>query len=719
LLLAAIETNKKIFIVKIIQPPIMKKKYHLSLLLLYFILSLSNHCLYAQGQLWGMTSSGGASAYGVIFKTNADGTNYTVAYNFGPSLQGVNPHGNLSLADNGKLYGMTYIGGSANLGVLFEFDPTINSFTKKIDFSNGNGSNPFGNLLKASNGKLYGMTSKGGTNNLGVIFEYDPATNIYTVKVNMQTSSGSSPQGSLMQASNGKLYGVTSAGGINAGGALFEYDISSNVFTKKFDFSFSNGLNPSANLIQFSNGKLYGTTYAGGTSGQGVLFEYDPTTSVYIKKIDFTNTNNNGYTPTGALLNAANGKLYGTTINGGTNNHATIFEFDPLTSSYLKKFDFATSANGTIPNGSLVLSNGKIYGMTSSGGANGLGVLFEYDLTTATFTKKTDFAGASGSVPLGSLLFDGKTNQTISFSAITSKTMFDPSFNLAASASSGLPVSYTSSNTSVATINGSQVTIVGAGSTTITASQSGNSSYYAAISVAQPFVVDKKNQSITFYPLQTRMLGDAPVALNATSSSALAITYSSTSEAVATISGNILTLIGAGTTNIVASQVGNQNYYAANDVSITLTVLPAGSAGQIWGTTSSGGASNSGVIFKTNSDGTGQTVQYEFLSQYDGNAPFSTHLTQAPNGKLYGLTTYGGFNGKGVLFEYNTANDTYIKKVDFKMGQGIEPYGSLTLGSNGKFYGMTYSGGASGGYGGGVIFEYDPSTNIIPKKLII
>jgi hypothetical protein len=168
-----------------------------------------------------------------------------------------------------------------------------------------------------------------------------------------------------------------------------------------------------------------------------------------------------------------------------------------------------------------------------------------------------------------------KGNQTITFGAIPDKTFGDPSFTLDATASSALPVSYVSSNTSVATLSGGTVTIVGAGTTTITASQAGNVNYNAATNVAQTLTVNKANQLITFGSLTSKTFGDAAFALNATTSSGLTISYTSSNTNVATVSGNTATIVGTGSTTITAVQAGNGNYNPATDVPQNLTVVKA------------------------------------------------------------------------------------------------------------------------------------------------
>jgi uncharacterized repeat protein (TIGR03803 family) len=134
------------------------------------------------------------------------------------------------------------------------------------------------------------MTQFSGGNYWGVIFEYDYLTNTYQKKHDFDNINGCYPSGSLMQAANGKFYGMTPYGGTNGKGVLFEYDLGFNVVQKLFDFNGNNGSFPFGSLMQASNGKLYGMTREGGTFNQGVLFEYDYTSYTFIKKLDFADS---------------------------------------------------------------------------------------------------------------------------------------------------------------------------------------------------------------------------------------------------------------------------------------------------------------------------------------------------------------------------------------------------------------------------------------------
>ncbi len=158
-----------------------------------------------------------------------------------------------------------------------------------------------------------------------------------------------------------------------------------------------------------------------------------------------------------------------------------------------------------------------------------------------------------------------KADQIITFNSLPLKTYNDPSFNLSSSSTSGLPITYSSSNTAVATVLGNTVTIVGAGTTTITASQPGDGNYNAAIPVDQTLTVNKASQTISFNALPDKVYGASPFQLSATASTGLAVTFSSSNTNVIGISnGNTAVVAGAGTSTITASQAGNANYLAAS-----------------------------------------------------------------------------------------------------------------------------------------------------------
>src|SRR5207237_6384139 len=155
-----------------------------------------------------------------------------------------------------------------------------------------------------------------------------------------------------------------------------------------------------------------------------------------------------------------------------------------------------------------------------------------------------------------------KANQTITFNALANKTFGDADFNVSATASSGLSVSFTA--TGNCTIAGNTVHLTGAGSCTITASQGGNANFNAATDVPQTFNIAKANQTITFNALANKTFGDADFNVGATASSGLSVRFTATGNC--TIAGNTVHIAGAGSCTITAAQAGHANFNAAANV---------------------------------------------------------------------------------------------------------------------------------------------------------
>ena len=188
---------------------------------------------------------------------------------------------------------------------------------------------------------------------------------------------------------------------------------------------------------------------------------------------------------------------------------------------------------------------------------------------TATQVGNAVYAQATASV---TLTVD-KNVQTITFPAISAKELNAADFDPGATASSGLAITYTSSNTAVATIVANKIHVVGPGTTTITANQAGNATFAAATAASVQLTVNKANQTITFPAISLKVPTDADFDLNATASSGLAISYRSSNTAVATIVAGKVHIVAAGSAVITASQAGNATFNAATEVSQTLDVV--------------------------------------------------------------------------------------------------------------------------------------------------
>ncbi len=358
-------------------------------------------CMLKAQVLYGTAYTGGSNNSGTICKLITPTNTLTADFSFDAPDGYLPGYLKLLQASDGKLYGMTLGGGSIGAGTIFSYDPAASAYKQLKNFDYTGGAEPWGGLVQASDGKLYGMTSGGIAGDNGFIFSYDPATSIYTKLKDLDYTNGANPFGSLMQASDGNLYGMTSNGGSNGKGVIFSYDPATSIYTKLVDFDGANGANPFGDLVQASDGKLYGMTYFGGDNDYGVIFSYDPATSICSKLKDFDGIN--GANPHGGLIQASNGNLYGMTYSGGDNNIGVIFSYNPASSTFTKLQDF-NGTNGAHPYGDLVqASDGSLYGMTSEGGS-GMGAAFSYDPATSTYIKLKDFDKTEGTYPFGSLM---------------------------------------------------------------------------------------------------------------------------------------------------------------------------------------------------------------------------------------------------------------------------------------------------------------------------
>ncbi|MEJ5993595.1 T9SS type A sorting domain-containing protein [Pedobacter sp. Du54] len=229
-------------------------------------------------------------------------------------------------------------------------------------------------------------------------------------------------------------------------------------------------------------------------------------------------------------------------------------DFDPLATSSSGLAIVYTSSNPAVA--TIVANKVHIVGIGTT-------------TITATQAGTIDVAPATASVNLTIT----QTAQTINFPAIAAKDITTVDFDPGATASSGLAVSYSSSNTAVATIVAGKIHIVGAGTSTITATQVGNATFGVAAPVSVQLTVNKGNQTITFPTLTLKAPTDADFDPLATASSGLTISYSSSNTAVATIVAGKIHIVGSGSSVITASQAGNTNYNAAAEVTQTLDVV--------------------------------------------------------------------------------------------------------------------------------------------------
>lgn len=231
-------------------------------------------------------------------------------------------------ADSTVFYGITQNGGDNNLGTVYSITAD-GSHTVLHQFGDqaGDGAGPRSGLVEGSDGNLYGTTAFGGTGNAGTIFSMTPAGILTTLHAFAYTDPGTNPAAALVQGSDGNFYGTTRFTGNGTGyGSVFKIT-PGGVFTTvhAFDSFGADGGNPMAGLMLASDGNLYGVTSAGGDYSRGTLFSVQPDgtfTTLYM----FGANPNDGRAPAAQLIQGSDGNLYGTTEYGGTDDCGTIFQ---------------------------------------------------------------------------------------------------------------------------------------------------------------------------------------------------------------------------------------------------------------------------------------------------------------------------------------------------------------------------------------------------------
>jgi uncharacterized repeat protein (TIGR03803 family) len=355
------------------------------------------------GNLYGTTSQGGTGGAGTAFELSprpGGGWNETVLYSFSPKAKyGLSEVSGLVFDKAGNLYGTTYLGGSKNVGRVFELTRQADgSWTEKVlhNFQkNGtDGYGPLGGVILDSAGNLYGTTVYGGNgpctlDACGTVYELTPKPNgLWTEKILYNftnAADGANPYFGLVFDTAGNLYGTTEYGGVDAGGTAFQLaPAGGGTWTQSVIHSFGSGSDTGfPEGLTFYKGNIYGATSDGG-SRAGNVFELSPATGGGWNETilaSFVYGSANPDMPNGNLVFDASGNIYGLS-QGGSGLNGTVFELTPgqggtWDMTVLYNFnDLGT--DGADPFGGLILDSlGNLYGVTQYGGAYSAGTIFE------------------------------------------------------------------------------------------------------------------------------------------------------------------------------------------------------------------------------------------------------------------------------------------------------------------------------------------------------
>jgi uncharacterized repeat protein (TIGR03803 family) len=337
----------------------------------------------ASGNLFGATNGGSPQHGGTVFEVAAGTSGITVLAEFsfgGGSTTGWDVEGGLALDGDGNLFGSANAGGTSGKGTVFEL-AAGNSVITPLAQMPGVFNHPQTLIIDAT-GNLFGEATSGGNipgRNSGYVFEVAKGSNTVTTLASFDLTAGGGSGGALLMDADGDLFGTTTGDTLSGfPGVVFELPHGGSAITTIAQFGGpGGGFSGNGDLVMDDAGDIFGTTSAGGTSGDGTIFEVVKGSGSVTVLASFDGAN--GKRPTAGLVRDAAGNFFGTTSQGGDSNDGTLFELaaGSNTITTLVSFNAATGARPLAP--LIIDANGNLFGTTSTGGnAAGDGTVFAF-----------------------------------------------------------------------------------------------------------------------------------------------------------------------------------------------------------------------------------------------------------------------------------------------------------------------------------------------------
>jgi uncharacterized repeat protein (TIGR03803 family) len=635
----------------------------------------------SDGNFYGTTRMGGAHFKGSIFKVTPAGV-VTSLYDFTGHSNGAFPSGGVVEGLDGNFYGSTTSDLPASSGTIFKITPggvltTIYHFSGNTQ---GDGNDPSA-LIRGTGGNFYGTTLTGGFG-AGIVFKVT-STGTFTIVCKLPDGGNAFPENPLVQGTDGNFYGICSQGGSDSGGFAFKVT-PAGAAAVLHSFPVHSGRISA--LVQASDGNFYGLRERDGSHGEGLIYRLTPAGGFSVLH-NFAGSTD-GTRPKGALVQASDGNLYGTTTTSGPGGGGTVFRLT-LTGAFANVKSF--SSDLTQPRSpEVTLSNaadGKIYGVTSLGGDNNRGSIF--NVTTggalsvvaslpgytlgANPTSLTQGAGMLvGTTSAGGLHNDGTIFRRASSGVVTNLHSFSSSVDGAVPsrlirAKDGNFYGTTSTGSGALTA-GTIFKITSAGIFTTLATFPANLS-----KGAKPSHLVQATDGAFYGTTQTGGTYGKGTVFKCTPTGALTMLHA--------FSGGV-------------------------DGASPEAALIQAKDGNLYGLTPSGGSHLLGTIFKLSLSGTLTTI-YNLTEALGPQFP----LVQSYDGNFYGVFGAGGSSGTGMFFRV-TPSGAFSLLWDFSgsSGPGVFPFGPLVQDPDGRFYGITTFGGIGFGPlisgGTGTLFRF-------------
>jgi len=351
------------------------------------------------GNFYGTSRTGGTGLHGYVFRLTTGGTR-TVIYNFLNGADGGAPLASLIEGNDGNLYGTNSTGGSGS-GVLFRMT-LAGAITPLHSFAGATeGTNP-GAVIQNNAGDIFGAATNGGSSSAGTVFEYTHTGTFVVIHTFTESGGdGAFPNTQLVQASDGLIYGATRRGGALSGsGSLFRFNpVSVASFATYFSFP-PTGMsdpdyNPAFGLTEGQDGALYGLTAEGGT-GYGTVYKVVPGASptVTLNLHNFTSFSEGGLPASGLFL-GGDGNFYGTTSSYGPGGppNGTVFQYLPSGAGTVNTLYSFSSPSGDPTGAPIEGADSNFYGPAST-------QIYKL-VTTPTAPPPIALGGSSASITLG------------------------------------------------------------------------------------------------------------------------------------------------------------------------------------------------------------------------------------------------------------------------------------------------------------------------------
>lgn len=651
--------------------------------------------------LYGVTRAGGAFGFGTIFRIRADGSSHTVLFNFTDNTG--SPAGPMLLTQEHMLFGVT-VNTNAGFGTTYKISPTGAGYQEVYRFEVDNTEMQPGFVMQSGNGTIYGTSYSGGGYGFGHAFRLNADGSNPTILVHFSWEDGEYLNGGLMQANDGVLYGTAAFDGMMYGeGVVYRLAPDGAVVLVMHHFNSAEGHRPGGTLVQAPDNALYGMTLEAGQYNNGSLYRISPDSSDFSVLEHFDG--NNGKGSANSLVYYRE-HLYGCTTTGGLSDAGVIFTYDVTSDTYTKLADLSEAVGRHSRFGSLLLldpvpavdpslaatnlqfSNVKSHSMTLTfTPGDGMNHLVVTKPGSAPTFEPEDDHLYLGDIGDGvKVLYNGpKTSFELTGLAPGTRHYFEIfEYNTDFAGN----ISYLSSHAGA-----SQATLPYSNTATrlVTVTRHGG-----PLDAGTMISMKPDGSDFTVLYNFDGLTGSHQVGKFLISDDGYLYGVSRGGGAFA--SGTLYKIKPDGTGHTVVHHFTRQEGYP--------TSAPVQIEGGTFVGVSLHDEANYGLVYKMNPDGTGYTEIYRFGAPLGFRQP--GYISRASNGYLFVTTYSGGIYQGGMILRLDPDGTNPQLMHSFTGGDGYFAYSLLTEAADSTLYGVAHLGGPGGA---GVVYKTDSKGN--------